>query len=492
MDFGFIDTITICSWTTALIKALSIMLSIASPMTLFIIAVIALSAVLLVIGIRQEWAKITILKVTYIIIASIVGFALFILFILLYSQILSLQCNIPTTIDLSTMGETNVRNIAFAFIGTVSGLGGLFGVYLAILKSEENKRQSDSAEIESAAARLQSEIANRQADTAEQGLITDRLNKATEGLGKSVNGEPVLEVRLGALYALERIAQDSIRDHVQVMEIMCAYVRTNSPVVGDMNKIDTITPLRKDIQTALTIIRRREYGKGGAERLEKEQTQGYQIDLSHCDLHKADLIGADLSRAKINHSYMRFAKLDRANLTGAEIDGTNLVSAELRGANLSYAKISNTDKIENLAHVRLMEANLSHAEIKDSNLVEAILLGADLSHAEIKDSHLTKARLDGANMSHVKLFRSDLTNAKVGDADMSDAKIYCSCAYEGDFRQCKNLTQPQLKDMFLDKNVKLPKGLTNPLKGTDYYKHYDKIENFKKDYKKWVGVGWFV
>ena len=261
---GFIDTSYVCSWTAVLIKALSMTLSIASPMTLFIIAVIALSAVLLVIGIRQEWAKITILKVTYIIIASVVGFALFILFILLYSQILSLQCNIPTTADLSTMGETNVRNVAFAFIGTVSGLGGLFGVYLAILKSEENKRQSDSAEIQSAAARLQSEIANRQADTAEQGLITDRINKAIEGLGKSdKDGKPVLAVRLGAIYALERIAQDSLRDHISVMEILCAYVRNNSPRDTTKDLIDTLELLRKDIQEALTIIGRRHKWAGG-------------------------------------------------------------------------------------------------------------------------------------------------------------------------------------------------------------------------------------
>ncbi|MEM7178897.1 MAG: hypothetical protein AAF503_14460 [Pseudomonadota bacterium] len=40
---------------------------------------------------------------------------------------------------------------------------------------------------------------------------------------------PNLEVRLGGIYALERIAQDSLRDHIQVMEILCAYIRNNAP-----------------------------------------------------------------------------------------------------------------------------------------------------------------------------------------------------------------------------------------------------------------------
>ena len=460
MDFG----LTICSWATAFIKVLPIVLPV----------------VLLVSLLWKGWRKkviytitrkTSLLKVIYFVVSFIIGFALIVLFSLLYAQIISIQCGASQT-------EINVQNLALAFLGTVSGLAALFGVYLAIQRTDESKKQSKES-------KRQSDASEREADTAEQGLIAERLNKATEGLGKKEGENPVLEVRLGSLYSLERIAQESIRDHVQIMEMLCAYVRTNSPIVGEMNKIDTITPLRKDIQTALTIIGRRGDGKEGAERLEKEQAQGYQIDLSHCDLHKAELIGADLSRAKINHSYMRFAKLDGANLTGAEIDGTMLVSTELSGANLSYAKISNSSNIENLADVSLMEANLSHAEIKDSNLIGAKLLGANLSHAEIKDSHLTKARLDGANLSHAKLTRSNLTKANLDDADMSDVKIYYSYAHRGNFIKCKNLTQPQLENMFLDKIVKLPKGLKNPIKNA---KSYDTFAKFKKDYLNWGGL----
>ena len=76
----------------------------------------------------------------------------------------------------------------------------------------------------------------RQTTAAEQGLITERITKAIEQLGaeKTVykdgqaNTEPNLEVRLGALYALERIAQDSERDHIPIMETLCAYIRENA------------------------------------------------------------------------------------------------------------------------------------------------------------------------------------------------------------------------------------------------------------------------
>ena len=80
-----------------------------------------------------------------------------------------------------------------------------------------------------------------------EGHLTDRLSKAVEQLGveKTVKladkdgiaietTRPNIEVRIGAILLLERIAQDSTaydkgRDHVRVMEILCAYLRENAP-----------------------------------------------------------------------------------------------------------------------------------------------------------------------------------------------------------------------------------------------------------------------
>jgi type VI protein secretion system component VasK len=56
--------------------------------------------------------------------------------------------------------------------------------------------------------------------TTQEGQITDRFTKAIDHLGKDK-----LAVRLGAIYALERIARDSEYDHWAVMEILTAFVR---------------------------------------------------------------------------------------------------------------------------------------------------------------------------------------------------------------------------------------------------------------------------
>ncbi|GEM_PF-3813158 len=65
---------------------------------------------------------------------------------------------------------------------------------------------------------------------------------------------PNLEVRIGSLYALERISQDSHRDYLQILEIICAYVRENSPANGlePSLTIKERPAVRSDIQTAIT------------------------------------------------------------------------------------------------------------------------------------------------------------------------------------------------------------------------------------------------
>ncbi|MGZ6870192.1 MAG: hypothetical protein ACXVHI_07810 [Frankiaceae bacterium] len=66
-------------------------------------------------------------------------------------------------------------------------------------------------------------ITTRTFELTEQGHITERYTKSIEQLGS--NG---LDVRLGGIYALERIAVDSARDHPTVVEVLSAFVREHS------------------------------------------------------------------------------------------------------------------------------------------------------------------------------------------------------------------------------------------------------------------------
>lgn len=52
--------------------------------------------------------------------------------------------------------------------------------------------------------------------------ITERFTRAIVQLG-----DELMALRLGGIYALERISKDSAKDHWQVMEVLMAYVRKN-------------------------------------------------------------------------------------------------------------------------------------------------------------------------------------------------------------------------------------------------------------------------
>src|SRR5215208_5949520 len=66
----------------------------------------------------------------------------------------------------------------------------------------------------------------------EQGQITERFTRAIDQLGETDDdGNPRLEIRLGGIYALERIDKESPERayHSTVMEVLTAYVRENAP-----------------------------------------------------------------------------------------------------------------------------------------------------------------------------------------------------------------------------------------------------------------------
>ena len=67
------------------------------------------------------------------------------------------------------------------------------------------------------------ELTRQTFELTEQGQVTDRYTKAIEQLGSDK-----LDVRIGGIYALERVARDSAKDHPTVMEVLTAFIREHS------------------------------------------------------------------------------------------------------------------------------------------------------------------------------------------------------------------------------------------------------------------------
>ena len=64
----------------------------------------------------------------------------------------------------------------------------------------------------------QVQIGQEQLQVAQEGQITERFTRAIEQLGSDK-----MEIRLGGIYALERIANDSDKDYWPIIETLTAY-----------------------------------------------------------------------------------------------------------------------------------------------------------------------------------------------------------------------------------------------------------------------------
>ena len=293
-----------------------------------------------------------------------------------------------------TIEATDLRWYALTFVGLLTALGGIIGTPLALIRVFTTERQTAAQET---------------------GLITDRINKAVESLGaqnytrKMVDHpqfkkhgagwkrdefggpvpqltakgqqiitrelleytEPNIEVRIGAIYALERIAKEDLSFHIQIMEILCAYIRHNAPASLASDDPQNLTEPRDDIQTALTVLGRRFENQIAVERAVKTPDgKGHRLDLRTTCLQTVDLSNLNFELANFEKANLQEAHLGAAKLQGAVLQGANLQGANLWDTNLQRAI---------LWDAKLRGANLWHTKIDDTtSFTRALLRGTGL------------------------------------------------------------------------------------------------------------------
>jgi uncharacterized protein YjbI with pentapeptide repeats len=122
-------------------------------------------------------------------------------------------------------------------------------------------------------------------------------------------------------------------------------------------------------------------------------------------------------------------KMGKRDLSGADLSDTGLRNAYLIGANLNEADLSDAD----LSGAYLSDADLSGAYLSDADLSGAYLTSANLSGASLTSANLSRvylivanlsgANLSGANLSGADLSGADLSGADLSGADLSDADL---------------------------------------------------------------------
>ncbi|MFD3929369.1 pentapeptide repeat-containing protein [Streptomyces sp. NPDC058614] len=233
----------------------------------------------------------------------------------------------------------------------------------------------------------------------QEGYVTDRFTRAVDQLGSDK-----LDVRIGGLHALWRIAEQSGRDREAIISIQAAYLRTHlpwppsgpeSPAAADA-PINDVAPLETraaDAQVALTAL--------GVLCQHREQSW---VNVSATDLRRADCDGLWLPEVNLDRACMEAAGLYRVNLTQA-----SLVSANLRHADMKTAV--------------LRRARCVLADLRGARLVETDLRDADFTEADLREANLRKADARGAVFRRADLRLADLRGADLSTADLSEARL---------------------------------------------------------------------
>jgi len=208
----------------------------------------------------------------------------------------------------------------------------------------------------------------RQVHIGRQGQITDRYTKAVDQLASRS-----VVVRIGSIYAMERIAKNSGADRDAILFLLGAFVRIHSPwpvgarrAAAPPAAVDENLPWMRvrapDIQAAMGTL-------GRLPRSREEPA----ISLSRVDLRSVAL-----RDSRLNGSRFRYANLARSVLGGVWLEHADLAGADLRLVPLDPAHLAGA----NLSRASLQGANLRHADLRHANLRGANLDGAQLTGAQ--------------------------------------------------------------------------------------------------------------
>ncbi|MFD5861013.1 pentapeptide repeat-containing protein [Streptomyces chartreusis] len=320
---------------------------------------------------------------------------------------------------------------------------------------------------------------NKELALSEQGQITNRFNAAISNLGSAS-----LDIRLGGIYALGRIMNDSARDEPTVIQVLSAYLRQHAALPADGEKArvessDENSSPRADIQAVMTVLgTRRHYDPDRSLPFDLSHTvlRGVQlagdpdqihfsgadlegVDLSGASLHNVNLWRAWLPDANLSDAHLTGSRLDYAVLAGANLTGTDLTESRFYEADLTGADLTGTifctnlvvdEKVAdaicadligvNLADANLTRANLDAVDLSDAKFCPdltsptplgngcARMAGASFRHANLKSAYLSGANLKGAdltgaNLAGANLANADLKGAKIAGATFNGAKL---------------------------------------------------------------------
>lgn len=340
-----------------------------------------------------------------------------------------------------------IRNVGLIFLAVVGAPFVLYRTWVAGKQAKTAEQQATLAEDRNFSDLFTKAVEQLGADKVVKRHAKDRDgNLAYDGNGVPVMEEvtePNIEVRLGAIYALQRISRASEKDHIPVMETLCAYIREQSqstpPLTFDEEMPDekeqwgrwqrkifgwrNDLPLpRVDIQTALTVV-----GQRSSARVQYEQRslgEGYSPDLSGANLQRANFRSFKFDDANLSGAYLDGASFSFGSFRNSWFSGCSLIGAYFDGLSLQSAVFDST----NMLAVQAINVGFQQVRFSGSKIRMGSFIGCDLESSSLDHSDLVGASITGCDCKSTNFFRSNLWATR--------------------FREVENFSGEQLSDSF--------------------------------------------
>lgn len=365
-------------------------------------------------------------------------------------------------------------------------------------------------------------VAQRNTAIAEQSQITDRINKAVQGLGtektvkivfektkykKDENGDwlqddagnpipairpdgsplvereqyeetqPNIEVRVGAVLSLERISRDSGRDVEHIMGILDTYVRENTKRKDHTPSklLSETAKIREDIQAAVSVVC---------------QTKG-RLKVGRSIKHESRVFRPDFTDVMLDG-----IRAANSNFNGIVLDGSSWV-----GADLGFSSFQNAVTTEgcNFSDTELEYCDFSHAHLTkvifsqstgllDNSFRSAYLSNINFSAAkEITALDFSRSSLHGCSFD-----RCWVHDSKFNLASLPSTSFYQASLYKVDFDGATGWSQSMFDQAF---GIKSGEGFTRLPSGASYPDHwidlsqlgeeFDAHATFEHEYTEW-------
>jgi hypothetical protein len=264
------------------------------------------------------------------------------------------------------------NDVRTTLVGTLVGLAAIGTVAFAAVNARINQRALQETLAANRAAQEAQRVSH---DLERESQITDLYVKAVDQLGSQAS----LDVRLGAIYALGRIAEDSARDRETVIDILTSFIRVNAdkrkgPPLDFSRADDFVRESAPDVVAAVQLVGR---------------------------LPRVPVPGREVRRLDLRRIRVQGADLQEANLRGARLNGAELVQCNLSHADLGDARLSDAD---------IRYSDLRHAKLTGAYLDDANLLDAQFNGACLRD-----AKLHGARYGREQFTAEQLAEAVEGD-----------------------------------------------------------------------------